>query len=1489
MSDQTKDIKRRSKFWKWFIIPVVIILIIIGGLRWLIQSDLLLDYLRRTAEAEVNNRINGSLAVGNITGDLLNGIAIRDIVLLDESGDTVVTMDSVGISYSVMELIFQPHEVQAVSVDGLTAYGNQDEEGVWNFEKLIPPSVESAADESISVPFWKINELEINCSSVSVVTDFLPDGQLILQNLGLKGNAGYGGSGWSAVVEEFGFILEGTRFDQPSELEASANLEGEIVTLEKLLFNTGRSFIESRATYEFDQQIFAELEFSPLSWLDINSYIDIPLEQDINGRIGVEGSLSDLNLNIEASADGLEMFSITGRLHLDEEPSLSELYAEIRQFEGEAFTGDSLAPDIDSVDFTGHGIIIFDQPGQSQFSGELSLLGLSTFDYTFDDLQITFDWMENNLDAGIGLRHNDQYIEGNAEIRQLLDDLPAWSVSLASNDLNLALLLGDQALESRLNFTASAAGNGFMLSDERIALNASVFESQWGGQSISRAGFDGNLSGREITGFLDVGIDDSQIQSDFAVDNWQTEPVYTFSSELSGFNLADFNGLEEFPTNLNASIDGNGAWFDLERLDLNTSLDFDTSTVNDEQLETLQVLLEIRDQVAYVNDAELRSDIADANFSFRQHLVDFKDLGNTLDLETRIKNIQSFSPLLGVDSLQAGGQFTGHLSREGEGELRFDGSLQLSEIVYDTLFTIEAIEGRFSSMLLEEPVIDLDLDIRTPSVNGFALQSVNLNSRVNIRELQIDGNLGLDFIQDEENGVYHGGRFVYMENDLQLDTEDLEFRTPDRTLTLQRPFDFTIRENVIRMDTLHIRSPDENAYLKLAIPYLDEFRQEFILDASLLDLGTLQRSLFDELYVDALLSGHVDFLREEEEISAQVELSLSEIRYNSGAIDSLKLSADIADQRMLVAAGAWYDQNELLRINGNIPFEPGDPLTFDDEFFEQPVEGEVLVPSTSIGYWKDFLEGQSELEADGLVSFSSTIGGTAGDPVFTGRFNLREGNLSGVAIDSVNVGIEYSHENSNIRFEGDVNSLGTQIADFEALLPLYLDLRAFNVDLPQDTDEVFVYFNSEDLNLAILNNFLDRDQLRDLRGRLTGNVELQGPIASLEPNGNIRVRNGSVRVIPAGITLTDISSDMNIRPDMIELGSFTMQSGPGRLNASGSIELMDMEPGNVSFTLQATQFRAYNTADVNAIVDLNSRLQGNFQRPQLTGSLHFLSGFINLQNFGEEAVEDVRLEDDPDPVNIAFYDSVAVEMNVIFDRQFFIRNRQYLDMEIELAGEIDLVKQAGADPEMFGSMEGVRGYARPLGRNFELEEAVVTFYGPVGNPQLNIRTVHSPPQVAEEISIWYIIEGTVEDPEFRFDSEPFLELQDIISYTLFGRPFYALESWQQAVSGGGRGTTAADVALDLILDRFETLAAQQLGIDVVQIDTDRTGSSNSTTIKTGWYLTDRTFFAVLNEISGTTPKTMFMLEYMIRRNLELIITQGDDTREGIDLRWKYDY
>jgi len=42
-------------------------------------------------------------------------------------------------------------------------------------------------------------------------------------------------------------------------------------------------------------------------------------------------------------------------------------------------------------------------------------------------------------------------------------------------------------------------------------------------------------------------------------------------------------------------------------------------------------------------------------------------------------------------------------------------------------------------------------------------------------------------------------------------------------------------------------------------------------------------------------------------------------------------------------------------------------------------------------------------------------------------------------------------------------------------------------------------------------------------------------------------------------------------------------------------------------------------------------------------------------------------------------------------------------------------------------------------------------------------------------------------------------------------------------------------------------------------------------------------------ITGSTPTTGFYLEYYLKENLRLILSQSNDNRQSIDVQWKHDY
>ncbi|MEX0771196.1 MAG: translocation/assembly module TamB domain-containing protein [Balneolaceae bacterium] len=1473
----------------WLLIPFCILLFA-AGIRMSLKSDWLLERVRGFAERQINNQIRGNLTLEELKGDLFYGISITGVRLTGPDGEAILTADSIRATYWLPNLIRQPYEIEDLVLHGMKADVRQLEDQSWNYEQLLPEPAEAETGEAAE---WFIRNIRIRNSSLAATSPSLPDRRISVSGLETRVvNAGFRNERGSAELRMLNFMLNETRLNRPVEVGASAAYENREVTLERLVINSGRTFFSSHVRYDLSSSGLAgNIELEPMSWRDILSYSDsdFPLVQDLNVSIGFQGNLSDLDLEVQGTAEGLQEFSLRSSLNFENQFSMHELSATLEGLDGPRLTGDSQMPLLDSFRFEGDGAVYVSDPETSHFTARFSASGVVVNSQPLDEIQGQLDWNQDKAGLLASVSRQGQSADLSLEVGNIFADLPEWKAQADGKQINLYRWTDNEDLDSNLNFTAVANGRGFVLSDELIRVKATLTESRWGNQPFDRVDVDAGISAYEIAGRIEGHIAASRFNSEFSTTDWQSpKPDFTFSAGLDAFNLSDLAGMEGFPTHLNATLAGRGSGFDTEQLELASTVRFDSSFVNGEAIQMLEADVWIQDEILNVSRAELQSPIAEGKFSLSQHLQDFRNQDNRLDLEAEIKDISSLSPLFGVEYVNTRGRLEGHLLRQADGLLQFEGRLDLEEMVYDTLFTVEKMAGNVGVILYEEPELTLDLDLTDPATDAISLQSIRLASRSFLRDTLTTGSLDLTVMEDEENAIRYEGDYRYRENDLGLNTYRLDFQTPLRTLTLQETFDLTWKSGVFRMAPLRIATESGDAHLQLSIPYLDENRQEVEMDARLLNLGVLQQTLLNETYAEALLSGQLSLQREGTEIDAESGLLFTEVRMQEGRMDSLRMDLSLQNGRMQVLSSAWHGQKELYTFSTDVPCEPVDPMSLGEEFFEQPVEGKITLNPSSVQYWSGFLAETTNLDAEGLIRFDGEVSGTAGNPEFRGAFGFNKGSLSGVAIDSIMVDIDYLHEEKNISFVGFIESLGSRIARFESTLPLHIDLRRFRVDLPDDTDQVYVSVITDSFNLVLLNNFLDRDVFRNLRGIISGNLELKGSIANLEPDGKFILRNGGVRIVQAGIQLNQVSSDVQLSRNQIVLQSLSMRSGSGQLSASGNIALSDMQPGNIDIQVRANQFRAVNTPDMNAVVDLNGNLSGSVRNPVVGGTLRFRSGFIYLENFGDRAIEDVRFEEDEETMNIAYYDSMAIDMEVEFNRQFFIRNRQYLDMEVELAGTVDLVKQSAGELQMFGSLEGVNGYARPLGRNFVLDEAVVVFYGPVDNPELNIRTLYRPPQPQSDIRIWYIIEGTVQEPEFRFESEPFLELQDIISYTIFGQPFYALDSWKQVVASSGSNTTASDVAVEVLLDQVEMLATQQLGIDVVQIDNTRSGSGSTTSIKTGWYLNNRTFFAILNEVSAT-PKTLFILEYLLRENLELIITQGDDYRQGVDLRWKYDY
>jgi hypothetical protein len=1483
-NNKYSSIKRWGKRLLWLCLSVFILGLV---LRLSLKTTFVQDRVRSFLVSTANEQLNAHLSIKKLSGDLWKEVTLSQIILT-QGNDTTAQIDSVQTTYNIWALMGGTIDVTELGIYQPTLNVRENTEG-WNIEQLVTES--SDTKESAMIPF-NIDNLVLDDGAVSVKSDSLPLGSNYeISQVKVASSIGYDGNIFDVDLRDFALNITEGGLDQSLDVEASASANDQRLTLEKLVLATGRSVIEANGYANMaDTSLQLGVSSTPIYWSDIVGITEnYPVRENIDVMLSARGNLEQFDLGLSMEGEGIRSFKINSRVAWQSELVVEQVRTTAESIDLAKLFADTTYPRLQKLALGFNGQVNITE--LTKTAGELSFSAtdIESNPYRLQKLSgaVTID--NKALSLTMEAVEERQKMTADLTARDIWSEQPILSGKVSGERINPGYWVQDTTYDGALTFDLSFEGKNWYPQKDPWKYTLSIPMATVMDHNITNTKVNGVVSGNDISANGTMNFHDGRIEWATSLRAMRTTPSYEYRLKTENLDVGALLAEKNFSTSLNGLITGKGTGFDPSSMQLKSKAEIDSSIINGERMDTFFADFSIRDSVVTVDSARLQSGIADGVFNVRLNMLDRYNVDNELFLDLRLKNLSSLAPLANADELQASGDVTGTLSPLKDDGLRFLGKLNVNDIAYDSLFAADLARGSVDINLGDTLYYLTDLNLQEPVFSGIQLQNLTLKTRGDYRDGVAQGQYDFQFSSSTEGRIEQSGTYQVATDSIGIRTNELNLISDYRTLTLEESFELRYQNDSLRVDTLRISSGD-GSFLEVGLPIISPNEQRGFVKGNDLNTTVIQSSLMGETLFEGMLSGQFEIDRRGTDLQATGDIVLSEIYFEGADFDSLTISADIAEERMEGTLSLKDEGDDLISGHANLPFKLGDPETFNEAFFKEPVSGDLRVWGISIERFQSFFEEMEYSETSGNLAFWGTLGGTAGEPEFDADVTLKNAVLSGVAIDSIMVGANYRHADEDLTLDASVMSLKQRAAQVSARFPLFIDMKTFQVNFPQQTDHIAVDIETDEFNLRALNDFIDPLLLKEVRGSLDGSVKVKGALEDLKTDGYLELRRGKFRLVPAGITVNNIASTINFSPNQIRISKFSAESGSGNIRADGTIELKELIPGNMDVKVNAQNFRAANTSEYNAVINLNARAQGTVTSPEISGSLDFLSGFIKLDNFGEKSVESVKLDsDNQETSSVSVYDSLALDMDVGFNRRFFIRNERYLEMELELEGVLDLLKKSGSDLELFGDMSAPNGYARPFGKRFNLEEGVVTFSGNPENPQLNIRTKYKPPQTQEDIVIWYIIEGTVEDPKFRYESQPPMELENIISYTLFGQPFYALDSWKQVVASSGSNTTAADVALDVLLDRVEALATQRLGIDVVKIDNTRSGGETGTSITTGWYLNPKVFFAIQNVITGSTPDTGFLLEYMLREDLKLILRQGNNIRQGVDLRWNYDY
>ena len=1489
MSDH-ESIKQKRRIWPWITLAVIVILL--GGLRLAMRSDMVLDRIRAEIESRAGEELRAELKIGRLEGDLWSHLTVKEIRLID-SGDEVVRVDSVHIAYAMTDLVFRrPLTLRKLYVDGVRADLVQDGDGEWNLIQMLPPTVEEEPPEDEDPFLFTVEDIRVSAPEVTVdAGQLLPGEPLAVRELELQARAGRAESGFFADVSQLDLTVHESRFDEPVSVASEASWDGRHISLDRLVVAGARSLFEMSGSYDsVTSSVDVESLLDPLAWDEVAAYMEpYPIRQDLSVSLQVGGSKQELVAGLTVSADGLDNFRMEARANLLNEPLLTHFSASLDRMDLAELTGsDTLDAWFNGFEVAMDGSVPLGDWDRVRLDGTLAMEEIRFGEYGLDAIGLNLDVSDQIARSEVFFRKGDERVDLELEAERWWDPGLSWQLHYRTEGLNPGFWSGLPELEGNLVSSGTLTGTGREPGGPYpwdIAMDVEQF-------SISGyPGFSANITGSAVSDSLAFTLDGASEGARILLDgglSWKTaEPEYAFNLEVENFNTAIFPELEALVTDINGRVEVSGSGMDPESLDLEARMTFDDSEVNGQHFDTIEMNMALQEGIVRVEQARVSGPPATANLTLVQNIFNFRDPQNRLDFDLELHDLQGFANLAGADTLQAQGRLTGNIRPDNEGVLVFESGMNLNHIQYDTLH-VEQIEGFAMTRLTEDPIYHVNLDIREPKAGAFTIRDISLITDGRLIGHSLQGDYDFEFNIENESGLRTQADYTIADT-LQVRTHLLDLTDPAGVYTLQSPFDLTLADELVMLDTLRLRS-GRSSEVSMYLNKTPETPWTGFLNAQNTDLGQVQYIFMEQPVFGAVFTGQMNFLADDDRLEVEAHADIAHFEYDQFALDSARFAFDVKDKRLVSDAHVWHDDKELLRSELSLPFEPENLGAHAPEFYEEAISGYLHMDRFDVTMFQDLLDDWGLQGVAGTFSLQTDISGIARQPELIGELRLEDGSISGVAVDTLLVSWDYDHSRNNLLLASRIYSLEQLAADISGVFPLHIDVPNLVFEGPRSDDPVDINVCTNEFNLAALNDFLDPAQLRNLQGRLDADFDIKGTVDDPVMEGSIAFSGGRVHLVPNNITLRNMAFDVDLIPGEVELNRMSAQSS-GSFNGSGVISLDGLMPEEFDLQFDANNFRVSNTRDMDIFAGLDMALTGSIEQPHVAGSVIWERGTVFIDDFGESQVEEVVLEEETDtqPEGPDIFERLSMEVIFSVDRNAFVRNRGEPEVNLAMRGEIDLLKEPFGELQLFGNMELPSGHVTVLNKRFRLQHGNIIFSGDPEDPELDIRTLYEPRQQYEDIRIYYHITGTISDPAFEYDSEPEMELQDIISYTLFGRPFHALAGWEQTVSGRSDGSLATNIAVDILLDRIENLAADRLGIDVIEIENTRKGGGSGTSIKAGKYVSDRLFVAFLQELGGTEAGQQISIEYMIRRNLEMIITASDDYRSGVDMLWRYDY
>ncbi|WP_043903152.1 translocation/assembly module TamB domain-containing protein [Kingella kingae] len=300
-------------------------------------------------------------------------------------------------------------------------------------------------------------------------------------------------------------------------------------------------------------------------------------------------------------------------------------------------------------------------------------------------------------------------------------------------------------------------------------------------------------------------------------------------------------------------------------------------------------------------------------------------------------------------------------------------------------------------------------------------------------------------------------------------------------------------------------------------------------------------------------------------------------------------------------------------------------------------------------------------------------------------------------------------------------------------------------------------FDSE--NLETLRSFLPIGQT--IKGKLVAIANISGQVDTPKLNGTLTGDQLHYRDRQTGIILDNGSLTSRFEGQKWLIEALQFKRKDGTITLSGSAAYANEAP-DINAKVVFDRYQILDQASRRLTLSGSSDVLYTAQGISLNGTLKTDDGRFGFQESSAPTLDDdvVVLGE----TKRAPSAPLPFKLNLVFDLndEFYFSGE---GLNVQLGGQLTLKSTSSSDIQAVGSVNVVRGRYKAYGQDLIVKKGIVSFVGPLANPNLNIRAERRNSPVGAGVEVL----GNVETPRITLVANEPMSEKDKLSWLVLNR------------------------------------------------------------------------------------------------------------------------